>query len=51
MNLGHDQSLGGEVWLVMGDRKPYPSDVTGAADVTYWVLCRRHWRNGNAGPE
>jgi len=28
MNLGHDQQCAGEVRLVMGDRKPYPSDVT-----------------------
>ena len=25
-------------------------DIDEAADVTYRVLCRRHWRNGNAGP-
>lgn len=28
MNIGHDRGLAGEVWPVMGDRKPYPSDVT-----------------------
>ncbi|GAA2714049.1 hypothetical protein Apa02nite_094320 [Actinoplanes palleronii] len=28
MNIGHDRLCRGEVGLVMGDRKPYPSDVT-----------------------